>query len=106
MRKFALVAFLSVLSVPAMASCDALKQDLDAKLQAKGVQSYTLEVRPVQVAAAPAASAKPAAAPAVSAAPVSAAPVSAAPGAGAAQPSGKAIGTCDGGTKEIVYKRK
>jgi hypothetical protein len=47
MRKVALLAGLALVSLPAIAetlSCDALKARVDAKLQEKGVQSYTLEV--------------------------------------------------------------
>lgn len=91
MRKLFLVTFLSAVSVPAMASCDALKDQIDAKLQAKGIKAYTLEVQPIQAAAkaAPAASGVAAA--------------SAVPAASANQ--GKVVGTCDGGTKQIIYTR-
>ena len=89
MRHLILVAFLSVFSVPAMASCDALKEQIDAKLQAKGVKSYTLEIQPAQGAGKEAAAAS---------------GVSAAPAAQASK--GKVVGTCDGGTKEILYTRK
>ncbi len=87
MRKLFVVAFLSVLSVPAMASCDALKQEIDAKLQAKGVKSFTLEIQPVQSAA------------------KDAAPAAASGVAAAQKGSGKVVGTCDGGSKQIIYKR-
>lgn len=50
--------------------CDELKSELDAKLQAKGVQSFSLEIL-----------------------------------ANGADNGGKSIGTCDGGTKFISYKR-
>lgn len=51
-------------------SCDDVKADIDAKLSAKGVTSYTLEaVEKGSVADA------------------------------------KVVGTCEGGSKEIVYKR-
>jgi hypothetical protein len=49
-------------------SCVALKSDIEAKLKAKGVTGYMLDV---------VADAK----------------------------DGKVVGTCDGGTKKIVYKR-
>lgn len=93
MRKLLFVTCLSVFSVPAMASCDAVKEHIVATLEAKGVKSYTLEVQPVQAAAkdAPAASA------------VSAAPAG---GSAAQKSSGKVVGTCDGGTKQIIYTRK
>lgn len=51
-------------------SCDDVKADIDAKIKANGVSSYTLEVVDKGSAA-----------------------------------DGKVVGTCDGGTKEIVYKR-
>ncbi len=81
MRKLVLVTFLSSLSVQAMASCDALKQEIDAKIQAKGVTNYTLEIQPVEAAAAGSG-------------------VAATPKSG-----GKVVGTCDGGTKNIIYTR-
>lgn len=93
MHKLLFVACMSLFSIPAMASCDKLKDEIDAKLQAKGIKSYTLEIQPIQVAGkeAPAASGV---APAASAVP-------------AAQASkGKVVGTCDGGTKQIIYARK
>ncbi|MFJ4376020.1 DUF1161 domain-containing protein [Pseudomonas japonica] len=49
--------------------CEELKSEIAAKLDAKGVKSYSLEVVDR--------------------------------GAG----GGKVVGTCEGGTKEIVYKR-
>jgi hypothetical protein len=51
-------------------SCDDVKADIDAKIKAKGVASYTLEAVDKGSSA-----------------------------------DGKVVGTCDGGTKEIVYKR-
>ncbi|WP_346833295.1 DUF1161 domain-containing protein [Pseudomonas abietaniphila] len=51
-------------------SCDDVKADIDAKIKAKGVSSYTLEAVDKGSAA-----------------------------------DGKVVGTCDGGSKEIVYKR-
>ncbi|EKT4521354.1 DUF1161 domain-containing protein [Pseudomonas putida] len=50
--------------------CEELKAEIDAKLQAKGVTGYVLEVVDK--------------------------------GAG----GGKVIGSCEGGTKEIVYRRE
>jgi hypothetical protein len=52
MRNLLLATCLFTLSVPAMASCDDLKAQIDAKLQAKGVKSYTLDIVPVAQAAA------------------------------------------------------
>ncbi len=94
MQKLLFVACMSVFSVPAMASCDALKDQIEAKLQAKGVKSYTLEIQPVQ-GAGKAASAAPAAS--------GVAAASAVPATQAAK--GKVVGTCDGGTKQIIYTR-
>jgi hypothetical protein len=88
MRNLLLAACLFSFSVSAMASCDELKSQIDAKLQAKGVTSYTLDIVPV----APAAAAPAAASGAAAAAPVKAA-------------EGKVVGTCEGDTKQIVYKR-
>ncbi|MGC2048462.1 MAG: DUF1161 domain-containing protein [Gallionella sp.] len=89
MYKFLLAISLFSLSVPAMASCDSLKAEIEAKLQAKGVTSYTLTIVPVaQAAAAPAA----ASAPAASEAP-------------AQQVAGKVVGSCEGDTKQIYYQR-
>jgi len=50
--------------------CDELKSEIAAKLDAKGVKSYTLEIVPKDQDA-----------------------------------EGKAVGTCEGGTKKIVYRR-
>jgi len=73
MKKFLLAVGLLSIAGTALAAgkpCEELKSDIDAKLQAKGVSSYTLEV--VEKGAAP---------------------------------DQKVVGTCEGGTKEIVYKR-
>jgi hypothetical protein len=63
-------------AAPALARkpCDELKSEIDAKLQAKGVKNYTLEI----VAAEQTKDLK----------------------------EGKIVGSCDGGTKKIVYKRQ
>ena len=87
MRNLLLATCLFSLSVPAMASCDDLKAQIDAKLQAKGVKSYTLDIVPVAQAAA---------------APVAASGVAATP---ANESAGKVVGTCEGDTKQIIYKR-
>jgi hypothetical protein len=88
MRKVALLFCLTLISLPSIAetlSCDALKSRVDAKLQAKGVQSYTLEVVAIEsqnnstVAAS--------GIPAIKAS------------------TGKEVGTCDGGTKRLIYTR-
>lgn len=73
MKKFLLAVGLLSIAGTAMAagkSCDDVKADIDAKIKAKGVSSYTLEAVDKGSAA-----------------------------------DGKVVGTCEGGTKEIVYKR-
>lgn len=93
MRKVALLACLALVSLPAMAeilSCDVLKSRVDAKLQAKGVQTYTLEIVPIESSGNATNAASAVAASAVSAAKVS---------------KGKEVGTCDGGTKRLIYTR-
>jgi len=87
MCKLLLAACLVCFSVPAMASCDSLKSEIDAKLQAKGVVSYTLDIVPVAQAAT---------APAAASGVAPAAP---------AQATGKVVGSCEGDTKQIVYTR-
>jgi hypothetical protein len=87
MYKFLLAASLISFSIPAMASCDSLKAEIDAKLKAKGVTSYTLEIVPVAAAAA---------------APAAASGTAATP---AKKSEGKVVGTCEGDTKQIIYKR-
>lgn len=87
MRKVALLACLSMFSLSATAEilpCETLKASVDARLQAKGVPSYTLEIVPI---AAPA--------------PVAASGVPAAP----QTVKGKEVGTCEGGTKRLMYTR-
>jgi hypothetical protein len=72
MKKLVLVAVLLMLASPAFAKkpCEELKTEIDAKIKANGVKSYTLEIVPNEDVK-----------------------------------DGKVIGTCDGGTKKIVYKR-
>ncbi|KAA8699835.1 MULTISPECIES: DUF1161 domain-containing protein [Pseudomonas syringae group] len=73
MKKFLLAVGLLSIAGTALAAgkpCDELKSELDAKLQAKGVTSYTLEVVEKGSAA-----------------------------------GKQVVGTCEGGTKEIVYQR-
>ncbi len=72
----ALIAVAAVLFVPACGyaqgakACEELKTEIAAKLDAKGVKSYTLDIV-----------------------------------AKDADADGKVVGTCEGGTKKIVYKR-
>ncbi|PKH25709.1 DUF1161 domain-containing protein [Pseudomonas fluorescens] len=73
MKKFLLAVGLLSIAGTALAAgkpCDELKSDLTAKLDAKGVQHYSLDVVDKGAAA-----------------------------------DGQVIGSCEGGTKEIVYKR-
>lgn len=87
MRKLLLAACLTCFSVPAIASCDSLKSEIDAKLQAKGVVSYTLDIVPAAQAATPAAASGVATAPAT-------------------QATGKVVGSCEGDSKKIIYTRR
>ncbi len=71
MKHMILAAALMTLAGTALAAgkpCEELKSEIAAKLDAKGVKNYSLEI--------------------------------VSKGAG-----GNVIGTCEGGTKEIVYKR-
>ena len=72
MKKMMMVAVLLMIASPAFAkkSCEELKSEIEAKLQAKGVKGYSLETVPNENVK-----------------------------------NGKVIGSCDGGTKKIVYKR-
>lgn len=85
MIKYALLACLSLFSIHAMASCEEVKAQIDAKLQAKGVTSYTLEIVPVDAAQNAPAAASGVAAPKTS--------------------GGKVVGNCDNETKQIIYSR-
>ena len=72
MKQVVLLVAAIVVSVPAMAkSCEELKSEIAAKIEAKGVTGYTLEVV-----------------------------------AGEQVGDKKVVGSCDGGTKKIVYARK
>ncbi len=72
MKKLMVIVIILMIASPAFAkkSCEELKSEIDAKLQAKGVKSYSLEIVPNDNVK-----------------------------------DGKVIGSCDGGTKKIVYKR-
>ena len=86
MHKVALLTCLSLFAFNAMADvlhCEDLKARVDAKLQAKGVPSYTLEIVPMEGSSTAAASGVPA----------------------PASIKGKEVGTCDGGTKRLIYTR-
>jgi hypothetical protein len=72
MKKLMLAVGLMVLAGGAMAAgkpCKELKAEIAAKLDAKGVKGYKLEV------------------------------------VKKGEPAGKVIGSCEGGSKEIVYRR-
>ena len=72
MKRLVVLAALMLAAAPALArkDCNELKAEIDAKIKANGVQTYTLEIVPQDQEA-----------------------------------DGKVVGTCDGGTKKIVYKR-
>ena len=72
MKKLVMVAVLLMMASPAFAkkSCEELKSEIDAKIQANGVKAYTLEIVPNEQVK-----------------------------------DGKVFGSCDGGTKKIIYTR-
>jgi hypothetical protein len=72
MKRAILVAALSLAASPIWAAkpCEELKSEIEAKLQAKGAQGFTLEIV-----------------------------------ANADVKDAKVVGSCDGGTKKIVYKK-
>ena len=74
MNKWTLAMLLGVLSSTALAApkpCEELKQEIEVKIQAAGVASYTLEIVPNDEA----------------------------------QDPNMVVGSCDGGTKKIIYQR-
>jgi len=75
MKKLVAAALLLMFATPALAAkpCEELKSEIDAKLKAKGVENYTLEI-------------------------VAEADVK--------DGQGQVVGSCEGGTKRIVYKRE
>jgi hypothetical protein len=73
MRKVTLVLLAALIATPALAQpqdCDELKAEIDAKITANGVGSFTTTIVDKDAAE-----------------------------------DGNVVGTCDGGTKKIVYKR-
>lgn len=73
MKTIASALFIALFSLPAVAqvkSCDELKAEIDAKIQANGVTNYQLQVVPIDQ-----------------------------------QTDWKVVGTCNGGTMKIIYKR-
>ena len=71
MKILPVVAIMMLVSFPAFAGkdCNELKSEIEAKIKANGVKSFTLEITSGDVK------------------------------------DGKVVGSCDGGTKKIVYKR-
>ncbi len=67
-----LACLLALAATPALArkSCEELKGEIEEKLKAKGVKSWTLEIV-----------------------------------AKDEEKEGRVVGTCDGGTKKLVYRR-
>ena len=72
MKKLVMVAVLLMIASPVFAkkSCEEMKSEVDAKIQAKGVKSYSLEIVPNEDVK-----------------------------------DRKVVGSCDGGTKKIIYTR-
>jgi len=72
MKKLIVAVVLLLIASPsfAMKACDELKSEIDAKLKAKDVKNYSLEIVPNDQVK-----------------------------------DAKVVGTCDGGTKKIIYKR-
>jgi hypothetical protein len=72
----AVAATLAMLATPVLAAkpCEELKSEIDAKLQAKGVKNYTLEIKANEETK-------------------------------DLKDDAKIVGSCDGGTKKIVYTR-
>jgi hypothetical protein len=110
--KLALVVALGTLvfATPVLAApkpCDELKTEIEGKIKANGVDTFTLEVVAADGAKAEKTDAAKDAPKDAAAKPDAAkkdAPKEAATkDAGASD--GKVVGTCDGGTKQIVYKR-
>ena len=66
----ALALALAATPVLARKSCEALKEEIEAKLKSKGVKSWTIEIVGKDE-----------------------------------QKEGRVVGTCDGGTKKLVYNR-
>jgi len=73
MKRFVYIACFALISTPAFASkpCEELKGEIAAKIEAKGVKTYTLEVMPADQVG-----------------------------------DKKVVGSCEGGTKKIVYAKQ
>ncbi len=73
MKNLMIAAALLMIAAPAFGGikpCEELKSEIDAKIKANGVKSYTLEIVPSDKVK-----------------------------------DQKVVGSCDGGTKKIIYKR-
>jgi hypothetical protein len=72
MKMLMVAVILLLMATPAFAkkACEELKAEIDAKIQAKGVKTYTLEIVPTEQVK-----------------------------------DGTVVGSCDGGTKKIIYTR-
>jgi hypothetical protein len=72
MKSLILAIGLSLVAAPVLAEkpCEKLKAEIEAKLKAKGVEAFTLEIVPKEKVK-----------------------------------DEKVVGSCDGGTKKITYKR-
>jgi hypothetical protein len=72
MKKLMVAVALLMMATPAFAkkACEELKAEIDAKIQANGVNAYTLDIVPNEQVK-----------------------------------DGKVVGSCEGGTKKIIYTR-
>ena len=69
----------------AQADCEAIKTKIESQLQLKGIQSYSIEIVPVAV------------------------PATSTTGATEASPKndlGRVVGSCDHGSKQLIYRRR
>jgi hypothetical protein len=83
---FGLVVLWLMVGATAHASCEEFKTRVETQLQAKGIQSYSLEIVPV------------------ASAPIDATLTVPAPNKPA--DPGRVIGTCDKGSKQLIYRRR
>ena len=84
MMKLLITVFLFCFSLNAMATCEELKAKIEAKLQAKGIKYYSLEIRPIK----------------------NKVENSAEPDQEQPKVKGsKVVGTCDNDNKEILYTK-
>jgi hypothetical protein len=93
-RALVTIAATLVLVTPALAqrkACDELKSEIEEKVKKNGVQTFTLDIVPKGETA-------------KSEAPKEGEAKGDGKKEGAA-PEGKVVGTCEGGTKQILYKK-